>query len=228
MKIYAKQVPPEYQESPLFSFGDEIWNEPPYNKIILDGNKQFISHTTEAYRLILERTEDLADELREVKAENTWDVVKDYFPELDLTGRSLSVIVDEVHRFYTMRNCREDCICGMLTALTGTDYSHCVIRGACQSDWQIMHYPTDEWDYDSIRAFECMYYNNGTEWLVDDNDYGTMIPIPENLDGYYTYSCEWQSDAIKKQIADECNAKPEDVVLYCFDGWVKIPAYNKV
>lgn len=43
MKIYAKQISPEYQESPLF-LGDEFWPE----GIILDGNRDYKSRTIPA------------------------------------------------------------------------------------------------------------------------------------------------------------------------------------
>lgn len=44
MKIYAKQISPEYQESPLF-LCEEFWPE----GIILDGNRDYTSRTISAY-----------------------------------------------------------------------------------------------------------------------------------------------------------------------------------
>ena len=46
MKIYARQVAPEYQESPLFL------NEFFPDNIILDGNRNYCSHTTPEYEHI--------------------------------------------------------------------------------------------------------------------------------------------------------------------------------
>lgn len=57
MKIYAKQISPEYQESPLF-LGDEFWPE----GIILDGNRDYQSRTIPAYDDIKRYFDEMAEE----------------------------------------------------------------------------------------------------------------------------------------------------------------------
>ena len=54
MKIYAKQVSPEYQESPLFIDGCFPDN------IILTGNRDYNSHTTPEFDQIKDHFEDMA------------------------------------------------------------------------------------------------------------------------------------------------------------------------
>ena len=54
MKIYAKQVSPEYQESPLFIEGCFPDN------IILTGNRDYNSHTTPEFDQIKDHFEDMA------------------------------------------------------------------------------------------------------------------------------------------------------------------------
>lgn len=54
MKIYAKQVSPEYQESPLFIEGCFPDN------IILTGNRDYDSHTTPEFDQISNYFEDMA------------------------------------------------------------------------------------------------------------------------------------------------------------------------
>lgn len=55
MKIYAKQISPENQESPLF-LGEEFWPE----GIILDGNRDYTSRTISAYDDIKRYFDDMA------------------------------------------------------------------------------------------------------------------------------------------------------------------------
>ena len=57
MKIYARQISPECQESPLF-LGEEFWPE----GIILDGNRHYKSHTIPVYDQITRYFDDMAGE----------------------------------------------------------------------------------------------------------------------------------------------------------------------
>ena len=47
-KIYARQISPEYQESPLY-LGEEFWPD----DIILTGNRDYREHTTAPYDAII-------------------------------------------------------------------------------------------------------------------------------------------------------------------------------
>lgn len=52
MKVYAKQVPPEYQESPLFLFND--WPE----DLAICGNRDFDSHCPEVFTRVYKALQD--------------------------------------------------------------------------------------------------------------------------------------------------------------------------
>lgn len=52
MKVYAKQVPPEYQESPLFLFND--WPE----DMAICGNRDFDSHCPEVFTRVYKALQD--------------------------------------------------------------------------------------------------------------------------------------------------------------------------
>lgn len=54
MKIYAKQIPPEYQESPFFYVGWETM----YPEIYIHGNRQYKSYTDDVFNAIAERFEE--------------------------------------------------------------------------------------------------------------------------------------------------------------------------
>lgn len=62
MKIYAKQVSPEYQESPLFL--DECFPE----DIILTGNRNYTSRTTPEYDKIAADFDSMARTWEDIQA----------------------------------------------------------------------------------------------------------------------------------------------------------------
>ena len=64
MKIYARQVAPEYQESPLF-MGPEMWPE----NITITGNRNFNAHETPLFEMVYHVLEsgELAEILDDLK-----------------------------------------------------------------------------------------------------------------------------------------------------------------
>jgi hypothetical protein len=62
MKLYAKQISPECQESPLFY--DECFPD----NIILVGNRDFNAHTTTEYDQIVQWYEVLCEYYEDIKA----------------------------------------------------------------------------------------------------------------------------------------------------------------
>jgi hypothetical protein len=161
MKIYAKQVPPEYQDS---NFEPECWPG-----IIFHGNRQFISHTTPEF-----------------------DAIYDRFDGEKRILRALHLV-------------------------TGERYDVRTIRGCCQSDWQTIYYPVEEYTRDALDILEADYFNTGTEWIVDVD--GCDV-------GVYTYS--WNNDGTREEIADAVGVDPADVVLLEFTGWNRTAAYTEV
>jgi hypothetical protein len=161
MKIYAKQVPPEYQES---YFEYECWPG-----IIFHGNRNFESISTPEFRTIYDRFDG---EKRILRA---------------------------------------------LHLVTGKRYDVRTIRGCCQSDWQTIYYPVEEYTRAALDILEADYFNTGTEWIVNVD--GCDV-------GVYTYS--WNNDGIRAEIAAAVGAAPDDVVLQVFDGWTKTAKYQEV
>ena len=84
MKIHAKQVPPEYQESPLFY--DDFFPD----NIILDGNRDYKSHTIPVYYAIINHYDDAAYCLQDLQCygkqadyKNVTEIINDFFPALE-------------------------------------------------------------------------------------------------------------------------------------------------
>lgn len=161
MKIYARQVPPEYQES---YFDYECWPG-----IIFHGNRDFESISTPEFRAIYDRFDG---EKRILRA---------------------------------------------LHLVTGKRYNVRTIRGCCQSDWQTIYYPVEEYTRDALDILEADYFNTGTEWIVNVD--GCDV-------GVYAYS--WNNDGIRAELAAAVGAAPGDIILQVFDGWTKTAKYQEV
>lgn len=237
MKIYAKQVNPEYQESPLFIDGFFPDN------IILTGNRDFNSHTTPEFDQINSHFEDMAGTWENDRFFFQWNgagydkIAKkpDYTLQELLTEYGFSRpdgkpwTTKQWHEWRLLMEREElddDGIIKALQLLTGKAWKAFTIRGCCQSDWQSGFCPVSEWSREALEAFEAEYFNTGTEWIIHDED--GEPESPEEINGYSVYCHGWNSDQIRKEIADAAGeTDPAAVVLYEFTGWSRSPEYKK-
>lgn len=237
MKIYAKQVNPEYQESPLFIDGFFPDN------IILTGNRDFNSHTTPEFDQINSHFEDMAGTWENDRFFFQWNgagydkIAKkpDYTLQELLTEYGFSRpdgkpwTTKQRHEWRLLMEREElddDGIIKALQLLTGKAWKAFTIRGCCQSDWQSGFCPVSEWSREALEAFEAEYFNTGTEWIIHDED--GEPESPEEINGYSVYCHGWNSDQIRKEIADAAGeTDPAAVVLYKFTGWSRSPEYKK-
>lgn len=238
MKIYAKQVAPEYQESPLFL--DECFP----NDIILTGNRDYNSHTTPEFDKIAADFDSMAETWKNDRFFFRWngagyDKIPQK-PEYTLQGLLQEYgfarpdgkpwTTKQRHAWRVLmegENGAEDesTILAVLELLTGYKWESGEIRGSCQGDWQEIFYRADTWSRDSLRAFETEYFNEGSEWIVHDED---MEPeSPEDITGFSMYCTEWREEDIAA-IAEAVGGKPEDVILYAYDGETRTAKYRKV
>ena len=222
MKIYAKQVPPEYQESPLFM---EEWPE----NVYVFGNRHFRDRGAEYIENIKNSLYDAADEIKQLQRGRSYynsfiDLIADILPAPEnkkeysradrLKWRALLL------NFDAGAINDDDAITTALQLITGDEYDAAQICGCCQGDWNNIIYPTKygrEW----LREFEIEYFNTGAEWRISEND-------PDNDDNYYMYTHEWRDDGIRAEIADAAGVDPADVVLYVFDGYTQTARYKAV
>ena len=217
MKIYAKQVPPEYQESPLF-LGDEFWPE----NVLIFGNRDFVDHA-ERLKDIRQALEDIYDVC------NGWSYTRklcDVIPARD-DGREYTrperlEMARLAQNYMEYRNGSDDekaLFCDVLELITGKKYDYTTIRGCCQGDWQEIIYPA-EYGRDWLQDFETEYFNTGSEWIAGMTD--------DDMDTFTVYAHAWNDDGIRAEISDAAGCKPGDVVLYKFDGWSRSPNYKEV
>lgn len=221
MKIYAKQIPPEYQNSPLY-FCDE-WPE----NVYIFGNKHYRDHGAEYIENIKNSMYDAADELKQLMRgrrgyyDTFAEIITDILPA-PKTGREYSRAERLQWRalllyFDAGAITDDDAITAALELITGDEYDAATIRGCCQGDWNYIIYPTKygrEW----MENFEIEYFNTGAEWRINE---GT----PDGDDEYYFYSHAWNNDGIRAEIAAAAGADPADVVLYVFDHYEKTPVF---
>jgi hypothetical protein len=198
MKVYAKQVPPEYQESPLFLFND--WPE----DMAICGNRDFDSHCPEVFTRVYKALQDgeLCEALSDLESgagyysefyKNATEAINDLlYPEkAAYSTRDIHTIKTVVAEYSTCRSCDEN-------------------RVLCEA----------------LSTFETEYFNTGTEWLVHDGD--SLPESPEDINGYFVYCTSWNEDGIANEIADSAGGRPEDVKLWAFDGYVQSPKYREV
>ena len=220
MKIYAKQVPPEYQESPLFM--DECWPE----NVFVFGNKWLTDHAgrLESIRRGLEDISDVCNGYgytNNLHAAIWYEIPRDDGRAYTRAERLQLVRLAKNYTEYSNNSDDEnEILCDVLELITGQKYESATIRGCCQGDWQEIIYPV-EYGREWLRDFETEYFNTGAEWRISEND-------PESDDNYYMYTHSWSDDGIRDEIAAAAGVDPGDVILYTFTGWTRSPEYMEV
>lgn len=224
--LYAKQIPPEYQTSPL------NYDCMPDN-VILTGNRYYNEHTTELYDKIISYYGDMADEYEDIKSgcssyyKNVTELINDYFPAYDWHGKPYST--KDIHAFknalelYGTRDYYDGAyILDMLNVITGKRWSVDTIRGCCQGDWQGVIYPA-EYGRDWLDNFEIEYFNLGSEWIIHDGD-----DVPEDADSISGYAIYCYSYDVRDELAQHTGEKPENIKLYEFTEYTQHAKYMEV
>lgn len=117
-------------------------------------------------------------------------------------------------------------LCKVLSIVDGRPWEWSTIRGSCQRDWQEVFYPVDEWSKEALQEFETQYFNEGTEWIIHDEQ--EAPEAPEDISGYSVYCIGWNTEQIKKEIAEITGASPEEITLFEFGGYTKTAYYTEV
>ena len=226
-KIYARQVPPEYQESPLF------WDDTITQGIELFGNRHYRRSTSAFFDAL----PDILDELSDAWEDLTGGRCGYY----DSWAAALADIAAPQNRGEYTREERKatwpalldswdghnnDVLCQALELITGRVWDWCTLRGCCQGDWQECIYPVNDWDGDALERLESYYFNTGTEWIVHDEE--TKPDGPEDINGFSIYCTAWSDDGIRQEIAEAAGGLAENVKLYRFSGFRRIAQWEEV
>ena len=219
-KIFARQVPPDMQESPLFLQGDFP------EGVVFTGNRQFREHTTPAWD----------------KLGNVWDIPDRFGADewyQNLTEALNDLVPRDVGKSYTSRQVHEwkellsvwddtdpEHLAAALSLITCKPYECTVLRGCSQGDWVRVYYPSKEWTRESLDQLEAEYFNAGTEWIVHE---GVTAPgNADDIEGHSIYCYEWGTETIKQELAKHTGVAPENVVLFEFKGYSQTGTWGAV
>ena len=219
-KVYARQVPWEWQESP---WDDEQLK---IDKAALYGNRSYGRYVFDEFEQVVKALEEMDwDDVGDDRPYSTeQEMLLDYVPPV---GRD-SYTNEEIEtwkfasQMYNQNYGRNEQwgICMGLTLMLGKEYDYKTLHGSCQSDWIYFIYPTDLYDDEAVRCLETEFFNTGEEWMIHDEE--TVPDCPEAVNGYTMYVY----DDARKEIAAEAGVAPEDVVLWKYDGMRSIPKYK--
>jgi hypothetical protein len=232
MKIYARQIMPEFQDSRIF---DDDGNGVEY--INVWGNKDYQSRTSSVFDRVKECLDagELAEDIEAVMEKNPSAIYGNITEAINnqlwrddgkpYSTRQIGKLKQLVLRYSECRSSEEDQILvDVLSIVTGEEWDYRNIHGCCQSEWNTVYYPVKYWTKESLDAFETMYFNTGSEWIVHEGD--TEPTSPEEIDGCAYYCVSWNDEGIKKELAEAAGGNVEDVVLYKYSGSVSIPTYK--
>jgi len=210
--VYAKQVPPEYQESPfdetMFGPG-EYW----------DGVCIFADYYSYDYRYKL-----LSDDMeRLIKAITTGILELTPSWEMEEPGESYPLedaLAEEIPPRNKAEYSREEVaewqelweewdgldpewLARAMTLMTGNEWECGRLHGSVQRDIATVVYDTTKIDKKDLEILEIEFFNTGTDFQVEiDGEYELNV---------YCYS--WDEEDMKKEIADAVGCNPEDVIL---------------
>lgn len=222
MKYKAYQVAPEYQESPLFS-SDEFFPD----NIAVCGNRDYIEHCPEVFERVYNvlSVGELAEVLENRNEWKQWyknitEAIVEYLPpempgKVKYSTQDIGALKKLVLKYAWCKSHEEHPIlCAILTVVTGQKWNCKIIHGYGQSDWNYIYYPSDEWTVKELKYFEAEYFNEGTEWSIQD----------ESGEEVYIYVHEYGQE--KNEISKALGINTADIVLYWFDGWTKTEKYR--
>lgn len=248
MKKYyvAKQIAPEYQESPMFRW-KEFENFESWEDVSFCGNGDLMERQTPAMESFLHYIDDACSAYEELELTiSQFDSIPEIVKYMFTDNANGYCVSDEVAENPLWKRILEDwpnadrdeertLICLALEAMTGKKHDYTQISGCCQRDWQYIYYPSDEYDTNALDALEAEYFNEGTEWMVfeepveieeSEKENAVEIAEDENCLSFSIYCTSWNEEGQRKEIADEIGCKPDEVLLFSFDHYVKQPIYR--
>lgn len=85
---------------------------------------------------------------------------------------------------------------------------------------------TEAGSREALAAFETMYFNTGSEWIIHDEE--NTPEGPEEVNGYSCYIVADTEEGIKKELAAVAGCAPSDIVMWAFDEFIRVPQYKAV
>lgn len=233
MKFYAKQIPPQFQDSRIFE--DDAMGT---DYINVYGNKVYKTRTSDVFVRVKEclDTEELVTEIEYIAKKSiyaSYGTITEAINDMlyhdggkTYNTRQIGKLKQLVLEYSKCDGNKEDQILvDVLSIVTGEKWDYKTIHGSCQGEWNKVYYPVQYWTNESLEAFETMYFNTGSEWIIHEGD--AEPTSPEEIDGCSYYCVSWNDEGIKKELAEAVGAEtPEDIILYKYTGSISIPTYE--
>lgn len=235
-KIYARQIPPEYQKSPLYwdyNRKDGLDLSESWPEITLTGNRDSCGYKTPLFE-DAEKIDEAADEWingKEWTGETVRivDALRDYGIEKQNGKKWTPRELGEWKRLFQSwdrnpwdgRNA-ERRLLEALELITGEPYERDTLRGCSQGDYIECYYPRKKYSTADLERLEKEYFNTGEEWTIYNED------PDENPDAdqFSMYVYAWRDDEKRQEIADAAGGDPADVELHPFTGWTRSACYG--
>ena len=232
MKIYARQINPAYQDSSIFEddgMGTEYIN--------VCGNRDYERRTSNLFDRVKECLDagELASDIKAVMEKSSYAIYENVTEAINnqlwrddgksYSTRQIGKLRKLVLQYSECSSSEEDQILvDVLSIVTGEEWDCKEIRGCCQGEWNNVYYPVEKWTEESLEAFETMYFNTGSEWVIHDEE--TEPESPEDISGYSVYCISWNDEGIKKELAEAAGVEPEEIIMYAYDHSVSVPVYR--
>ena len=226
MRIYAKQVPPDIQES---HFNINLYP----GEVTITGNSNFNEYKSNLYKHVEEHLEDAYREFdefeggkREPDDTHLDDLVQTHFGVLPKS-------VDERLQWRKLLSCRiltsifatpPKQIAKIMSLVSGKPYDVHDIHGCRQSDWNYVICPNEMTvgTPSVLEMIESEYFNTGSEWMA----YESEDTFKSEDCGIAIYVLNMQDP--RKVIADFFWVMPAEVEMYAFDRYEKIPKCRRM
>lgn len=226
--VYAYQIPPEYQQSPLARLEidlPEMWPE-----ITLTGGGRCAAFETDLFQTA-ERWEKAADEyingeewtaapVTIRKALENYGIEKQNGKQW--SPRELGAW-KRLFQDWDRNPWRDDDArtAEALDLMTGRKWDYKPLRGCSQGDYITAFFPVDKYNRKDLDRLEIEYFNLGEEWKIRDEPEGV-----EGADEFYMYCYSWDPDEKKIEIAVAAGEEDlEKIEMHPFAGWSRRPVY---
>ena len=233
MKLYCKQVAPEYQESNFSLYGkEELFDI--YNGIIITGNNDFNGLVTNEWEQMEKAINEgiIYDELEYCNGsvKEYRDILESYFYfDQRLTDEQV-ISMEKVLMEEMLPN--RKLLAKLYGYITGKVYDYKQITGCVQRDWNYIYFPVSEYTEKQLEYIEIEYFNNGNEYIVYETD-ETIDSVEQlkqldNCDFYQIYTHEYNEQKELEEIKGYCYSNIDDIIIFRFAGYKQIACYEKV
>lgn len=241
--VHARQIEPEYQDSRWQE--DEIWKNLAIinlEKNCYSYNDDFYNQVKSALNEILDEIEEVGEENSWYKTNA--ELFNDLLPkhngeeysenEIQALLQLANEFDDYVEASFSgipmgMKD-EATIVAETMSMIDGREFDTFTIHGYCQGEAATVVYPvgdapegyTGEYkegfaDNSFKYDFEELFYNGGTEWVVEVSE-----------DESFSMYLLGDKDKVIKQIADECGVSPDKVLLYSEDNGYELSNDDKL